>query len=75
MNKELKSVFYDKLQSDKIKINCNKNPIRMDLFLSFLTIDTERNYKHLGVDTGWTELRNDAHRLIVRGGKVNGVEY
>jgi hypothetical protein len=75
MNHELKAVFYNKLQADKIKINWNKNPVRMDLFLSFLTINVERSHEHLGSCTGWTQLYNKDHKLIVRGGVVDGVEY
>lgn len=75
MNKELKAVFYNKLQSDKIKINWNKNLIRMDLFLSFLTIPVERSHDHLGACTGWTQLYNKDHKLIIKGGGVSGVEY
>lgn len=75
MNSELKATFYNKLQSDKIKINWNKNPIRMDLFLSFLTIRVERSHEHLGSNTGWTKLYNKEHNLIVSGGVLRGVEY
>lgn len=72
---ELKARFYDKLQSDKIKINWNKNPIKMDVFLSFLTIPVERSYDHLGSDTGWTKLNNKEHKLVVSGGIVGNIEY
>lgn len=72
---ELKARFYDKLQSDKIKINWNKNPIKMDMFLSFLTIPVERSYDHLGSDTGWTRLNNKEHKLIIGGGIVGNIEY
>jgi len=75
MNPELKSCFYDKLQGDKIKINWNKNPIRMDLFLSFLTVNVERSYNHLGMDTGWTMLTNKEHKLVISGGVVGSIEY
>jgi hypothetical protein len=75
MNLELKGCFYDKLQFDKIKINWNKKPIRMDEFLSFLTIPVERSYDHLGSINGWTKLNNKEHKLIVSGGGVGGVEY
>lgn len=75
MTPELKNSFYNKLECDKIKINWNKNPIRMDLFLSFLIIDTERSHKHLGADTGWTQLVNKEHNLIIGGGVVGSVEY
>jgi len=67
--------FYANLSSDKVKINWNKNPIRMDLFLSFLTVELTRSYKHLGSDTGWTKLLNNDLKLIVCGGVVKGVEY
>lgn len=72
---ELKARFYDKLESDKIKINWNKNPIKMDMFLSFLTIPVERSYDHLGSDTGWTKLYNKEHTLVVSGGIVGNIEY
>lgn len=75
MNQELKAVFYNKLQSDKIKINWNKNPIKMDLFLSFLTIKVERSHDHLGSCTGWTKLYNKDRQLVVSGGIIEGVEY
>ncbi|NCW12405.1 MAG: hypothetical protein EBV82_04425 [Chitinophagia bacterium] len=47
INKEL----YSKLKHDKIQINWNKNPIKMDLFLSFLTVDVTRSTTHLGFET------------------------
>jgi hypothetical protein len=75
MNQELKGCFYDKLQADKIKISWNKNPIKMDKFLSFLTINVERSYDHLGSDTGWTRLNNKEHKLIIGGGIVGNIEY
>ena len=75
MNPELKTCFYDKLQSDKIKINWNGNPIKMDVFLSFLTVAVERSYDHLGNTTGWTRLNNKEHKLIIGGGIVGNVEY
>ena len=67
--------FYAKLSTDKIKINWNKNPIRMDLFLSFLKVEVIRSYEHLGSDNGWTKVLNNDLKLIVCGGVVNGVEY
>lgn len=67
--------FYAKLDADKVKINWNKKPITMDLFLSFLKVEVIRSYKHLGSDTGWTKLLNNDLKLIVCGGVVNGVEY
>lgn len=62
------------LKNDKIRINWNKNPVRMDLFLSFLTVPVSRSHSHLGSDTGWTQLRGD-DGLVVGGGIVNQVEY
>lgn len=67
--------FYCKLDTDRIKINWNKNLIPMDKFLSFLKVDTERSRGHLGSDTGWTLLTNKDIALKVKGGIVNGVEY
>jgi hypothetical protein len=75
MNVELKARLYNKLQADKIKINWNKNPIRMDKFLSFLTISVERRYDHLGSSTGWTKLQNKEHELVIYGGVVGIIEY
>jgi hypothetical protein len=66
--------FYRKLDNGKIKINWNKKPIRMDLFLSFLTVKVERQVKFLGSDTGWTQFKGE-DRLEIGGGIVNGVEY
>lgn len=75
MTYELKSELYNKLRSDKIKINWNKNPIKMDLFLSFLTIQTEILRDHLGSYTGWTRRINKDYNLTIVGGGVNGIEY
>jgi len=61
MNQEIKQSFYDKLQSDKIKINWNKNPIKMDLFLSFLTIPVVRSYEHyrqFDASNGWGKYKD-----------------
>ena len=67
--------FYSKLSTDRIKINWNKNPIKMDLFFSFLKIDVEKVIKHLGASTGWTKYENIEHKLIIDGGVVGGVNY
>ncbi len=72
---DLRKEFYHKLDYDKIKINWNKNPIKMELFLSFLNIGTERSTEHLGNCTGWTKLTNKEHKLEIGGGVVNGIEY
>lgn len=67
INKE----FYSKLDYDKIKINWNKNPIKMDLFLSFLTVDVVKSNNNLGIRNGWTEYENKDISLIIRGGYVS----
>ena len=66
--------FLTGLKGDKIKINWNKNPIKMDLFLSFLTVETERATGHLGHSNGWTKLLGD-NDLEINGGIVGRVEY
>jgi hypothetical protein len=66
--------FYKEMPKDKIKINWNKKPIKMDLFLSFLTVPTERQTRFLGSDTGWTQLTG-GDRLEIGGGVVKGTEY
>lgn len=71
----LKKVFYDCMDWDRIKINWNKTPIPMKLFLSFLNVDVIRSTDHLGSNTGWTLLKNEEYRLKVSGGIVSGVEY
>lgn len=71
----LQKEFYRKLDSDKIKINWNENPIKMELFLSFLKIKTERCTNFLGHSTGWTQLINDKHKLIIKGGLVKSIEH
>lgn len=67
--------FYGKLPDDKIKINWNKNPIKMDKFLSFLTMKTIRSKDHLGSCNGWTLHENKELFLYVTGGIVNGNEW
>ena len=66
--------FYSKLGKDKIKINWNKNPIKMNLFLSFLTEPTEKQTKFLGCLTDWTQYTGE-NNLEIMGGVVGGVEY
>lgn len=66
--------YLAELSNDKIKINRNKNPIKMQQFLSFLKVDTARSTDHLGACNGWTLLRG-ADGLKISGGVVNGVEY
>jgi len=71
----LQKEFYEKLKHNKIQISNNKNPIRMDLFLSFFDIDLIRSYDHLGICNGWTKLENLEEKLILGGGKCGGIEY
>jgi hypothetical protein len=66
--------FYKALDKDKIEINWNNNPIPMELFLSFLTVETERQKKFLGSDNGWTLLTGD-NGLEIGGGIIKGTEY
>ncbi len=66
--------FYSQLDCDKIKINWNKNPIQMKLFLSFLTVETYKQREFLGSCTGWTQYTGD-NNLIINGGIVSGIEY
>ena len=75
MDDRLKKEFYNKLDMDKIKINWNKNPIKMKDFLSWLTVPVEKSNDHLGACSGWTMYENKTLNLIVGGGIVNGVEY
>ncbi len=70
-----KNEFYNKLSNDKIKINWNKNPIKMSLFISFLIIPYERSRDHLGSHNGWTKIFNNEYKLEVGGGIVKGIEY
>jgi hypothetical protein len=67
--------FYSKLSYDKVKMNWNKNPIKMDLFLSFITIPYTRRTDHLGYENGWTLIVNHDYKLKIHGGVVNGIEY
>jgi len=64
-----------KLNPDKIKMNWNKNPIQMKLFLSFITAPVIKSKKHLGYENGWTLYENDTIKLYITGGIVNGTEY
>jgi hypothetical protein len=75
IEEEIVNEFYKRLDKDKIKINWNKNTIKMSLFLSFLTVSYERSHSHLGDTTGWTKLLNEHLKLEICGGLVDGVEY
>jgi hypothetical protein len=65
--------FYSQLKNDKIKINWNKNPIPMKLFLSFLTVEVKKLSDFLGSCSGWTQYKGD-NGLVITGGIVK-VEY
>lgn len=67
--------LFKKLNSDKIKINWNKKPIKMELFLSFLTVDLELSKDHWGHGYGWTKRFNDSVELVITGGIVSRIEY
>jgi len=69
------SLILQQIPYDKIKINFNKSPVRMDLFLSFITVPVVASTDHLGYHTGWTQYRNDEIKLIVGGGCCNGGEW
>jgi hypothetical protein len=66
--------FLRALDFDKVTINWNKNPIPMNLFLSFLTVEVERKTDGLGSSNGWTKLVGE-DGLIIGGGIIKGVEY
>lgn len=61
-----------KLPKDKIKINWNKNPVPMQIFLSFLTVPTIKIHDHLGSSTNWTQYENEDYKLRIRGGVCDG---
>ena len=61
------------LKNDKIQINQNKNPIPMDLFLSFFTVPVEKfKGDYLGKSTGWTKYVNESLLLDITGGICDG---
>jgi len=65
--------LFKRLDSAKGKMN-KGNPIRMDLFLSFLTVNTEAVEHHVGASTGRT-MRTGEEDLVIEGCFVDGVEY
>ncbi len=66
--------FLSELENKKININWNENPIKMDVFLSFLTVKVRIGTGHTGYDTCWTKRYGD-NGLIIGGGVYKGVEY
>lgn len=64
------------IPNDRTEINSsNTNPIPMEKFLSFLTIDVTRITDHLGSCTGWTRYESAEHKLIIMGGNCDGGEW
>lgn len=70
MKKEFE--IYKLLSKDKIKMNWNSNPIKIEDFIKMLKIDVKSEDNCLGYDHGWREYINKEHNLIVRGGLVYG---
>ena len=70
-----KKELYDKLDCNKIQIAYNSDPIRMELFMSFLKVPVVKIKDHLGSCTGWTRYENEEIGLVIMGGRVRGVEY
>lgn len=70
-----KKELYDKLDSNKIEIAHNSDPIRMEQFMSFLKVPVVKIKDHLGSCTGWTRYENEEIGLVIMGGRVRGVEY
>ena len=68
------STILNNFPGDKIKMNWNKNPILMEVFLSFLTVEVKKDEKCWGSENGWTQHTGE-NNLVVRGGVVNRVEY
>ena len=69
-----KKELYAKLDRDKIGIAFNSDPIRMELFMSFLKVPVIKIKDHLGSSTGWTRYENEEIGLIICGG-ICRVEY
>jgi hypothetical protein len=63
-----------KLGTDKCQMNNNKNPIELEKFLSFLTVDTTLHKNNLGYSRGWRE-RSGSNNLVIKSGIYKGVEY
>ena len=70
-----KKELYDKLPIGKIEIAQNSDPIRMELFMSFLKVPVVKIKDNLGSSTGWTRYENEEIGLVIKGGRVRGVEY
>lgn len=70
-----KKELYDKLDSNKIGIAQNSDPIRMELFMSFLKVPVVKIKDILGSSTGWTRYDNEENGLVICGCRICGVEY
>lgn len=70
-----KKELYGKLNSNKIEIANNSDPISMELFMSFLKAPVVKIKDNLGSSTGWTRYENEEIGLVICGGRVCGVEY
>lgn len=71
---EMENEFFSKLNANKIKMN-GGNPVKMSVFLSFLTIPIERVKSGFWSGNGWTHLTNKESKLEIKGGIVKGVEF
>lgn len=72
---QLDKKLIENLPNDKIEITHNKQPIKMQAFLGFLTVPVEIAKGFLGEDMGWTRRENKELKLIITGGCVAGVEF
>ena len=59
---------------DNYGINKTGGVIRMDQFLSFITVKLNKT-DGLGSDMGWSYRKNDTGTLIIQGGGYKGVEW
>lgn len=71
---EIMREFLKKMPMDKFQIHKGKNRIKMDKFLSFLTVKTKRGSGHLGCELGWTRHYGE-NNLNICGGFIQKIEY
>lgn len=74
MSNELLNSELIKKMPDNYGINKTGGVIRMDVFKSFLTVDTKA-CDGLGSDNGWSYYENNTGILIIQGGYYKGVEW
>lgn len=73
MKRRAQIKFYSKLSDNKIKIGMfARDAIRMDDFLSMLTIDVGAGTVNF---MDWTDRYNEEHDLFIKGGIYNKTEY